>query len=244
MLQDRALGILQDIPELRDSPMLEIPFSDRFLDPMDRWMTVTKSDSLTVGGYVEFHKTLSEAAHHILSEAGRVIGVWNLFDGEDYREKRIPSSEVFVKTYNGNEKITMEFTCDVSKPFPSSPPSFETHPSMIARAMEITKSKAENPKRFSLFSHERSLFQFHDKLEEVAISVCRDPKIVVRDLFSDLWNERLYVVVIGEVKVGELTGAFIVHQGPFGSKVHTFEDVTIEDLDGVLHVEVPNQENR
>jgi len=218
IIRHRALGILQDIPELRDSPMLEMPFSDSMLSPSDRWMVVTRSDSLAVGAFFEFFPSLCDAAPHVIGNIGKIIGMWNMFDGGDYGEKRIPLVSMEI---DGCDLLSAScgFSCFADELPSSIPPSSDVRtPDLDGRACDLCEHVSvwcrECVDRFCvIWIEERSgrrVASFHPHLRDAAIEICRHNIQVdgFHDLFSDGWGFSLDISIHGRIEMDGRIGGF------------------------------------
>jgi hypothetical protein len=224
MIFERALGILQDIPEMRDSPMLTEPFSRAMLKPSDRWMVVSRSESLAVGGFFCLFPSLSLAAPHILGSAGNIIGMWNLFDGEDYGRKRIPLVSGGVRCGEVPQDPRVE-TFSFSCPGTERPSSFtrsrgERPPNIEERAArlcdDVSSWSVDCVDRFCVITFDMrvggkvSFANFHPSLDGACLEACRSRSQVsgIHDLFSDAWGFHLDIGIDGAIVVDGMRGSF------------------------------------
>lgn len=219
IIRERALGILRDIPELRDSPMLKMPFSDSMLSPSDRWMVVIRSDSLAVGGFFDFFPSLSAAAPHVIGNAGKMIGMWNLFDGGDYGEKRMPLVSMEI---DGGDHPVCGFSCFADEMPSSSIPLLAevSPPDLDGRAYSLCGGVSvwsrECVDRFCVIWNEArsgrlmSFVSFHPHLRDAAIEICRHngQEDGFHDLFSDGWGFSLDISIHGRIEMDGRIGGF------------------------------------
>lgn len=223
IIKDRALGILRDIPDLRDVPTLEDPFSDITLDPLDRWMIISKSDSLAMGGFFRFFPTLSSATPYVIGEMGKVIGVWNLFDGVRFGEKRIPLVKMTVRgKSHWNDDGVLEMSCSVQA---SNLPPMSSDPQECSKEIgerasflcdDVAVWSVDDVGRFCVIAREKEMSHseiratFHDDLMAVAIRICRSPMGIVgiHDLENDRWHSDMDVSIDASVSVEDVVGRF------------------------------------
>jgi len=216
---ERILGILRDIPELRDSPLLEPPFSDCMLKKSDRWMVVTRSDSMAVGASFEFFPDLALAAPHVVGNVGNILGMWNLFDGSDYGERRVPLASMDIEMRGAEEEASASgFSCSSgSFPPPAMIAAVDPHPDAESRASRLCwETHGYSFDRFCIIESDRSSdmiprgARFLPSLRDVSIEMSRniDRVLSVHDLFSDNWEEGSDVEVRGRIDLDGRAGCF------------------------------------
>lgn len=217
-VSSRAKGILQDIDQLRDSPLLQVPFL-RLPQDSDRWLLVWEHEMMAIGACYNYYPSLASAAPAIIAHTGKVIGLWNLLGGDAYGELRMP--KVYLQVDFPPLKITHVGPANAAPVVLDEEVLAEKS---IQRATDYVQGLGErtfwhgDPKEIKRYlvlirsenDRDHYLASFHDDIFDVAMRVCDSPDNVVdiRDFGSRYWRQKLPLKIAAKVDLDGTKSSF------------------------------------